>query len=103
MKLIDPIDIKKQVKEGHLTFFVEKGRIYCKEPTCTVEVGRTDAVEVKQGEWILIAENSTGNLYRCSVCTYVHNPNKQDVFMGRMVEKPKFCPNCGADMRGGKE
>lgn len=57
--------------------------------------------KVKQGEWILIAENSTGNLYRCSVCTYIHNPNKQDVFMGRMVEKPKFCPNCGTPMKGG--
>lgn len=89
MKLIDPIDIKKQVKEGHLTFFVEKGRIYCKEPTCTVEVGRTDAVEVKQGEWII---SSDGYYPYCKNCNY----RPKD-------ELTKFCPNCGADMRGGKE
>lgn len=86
MKLIDPIDIKKQVKEGHLTFFVEKGRIYCKEPTCTVEVGKTDAIKVKQGEWY-----DKGSLScRCSNCGC------------KNAKETSFCPNCGADMRGGK-
>lgn len=98
MKLIDPIAIKKQVKEGHLTFFVEKGRIYCKEPTCTVEVGKTDAIEVKQGEWIFKIEGSynTRRAY-CSVCG-------QRSGIGGIKEnqmKP-FCPNCGAKMKGGK-
>lgn len=60
-----------------------------------------DVVERKRGEWIDTGfENSTGKIYRCSACNKTNNPNKKDVEMGRVKEKPDFCPNCGADMRG---
>ena len=41
MKLIDPIDIKKQVKNGELHFYVEDGHIYFTDVSCTVIVGET--------------------------------------------------------------
>lgn len=37
---IDPIDIKKQVSEGKLKFWVKDGMVYCSDNTCTVIVGR---------------------------------------------------------------
>lgn len=46
--------------------------------------------EVEQGEWII--QDETYTKFKCSACeTYNH-------------DRPwNFCPNCGADMRGGKE
>ena len=61
-----------------------------------------DVVERKRGEWVDTGfENSTGKIYVCSACNKTNNPNKKDVELGRTKEKPDFCPNCGADMRGG--
>lgn len=54
---------------------------------------------VVRGQWILIAENSTGLIYQCSACGKCNNPNEDDVSLGRAKEKPDFCPNCGADMK----
>lgn len=67
------------------------------------EQGKADAanvVERKRGEWEYVAENSTGKIFVCTVCNFPHNPNKRDVGLVRVDEKPNFCPNCGADMRG---
>lgn len=44
-KRIDPADIRKEVKEGKLEFWVENGSIYCKELTDIGErfiVGKVD-------------------------------------------------------------
>lgn len=42
-----------------------------------------------QGEWLFDKENSfTIDMYRCSICGYFGHTHF------------KFCPNCGADMRG---
>lgn len=65
------------------------------------EQGKKDAV--KHGEWILVAENSTGLIYVCSSCDKPNNPNEDDVAHGRAKEKPDFCPNCGSRMDGGNE
>lgn len=58
-----------------------------------------DVVEVRHGEWVEIAENSTGKLIYCTNCNKPINPNRKDVELHRTKEKPDFCPNCGADMR----
>lgn len=50
-----------------------------------------DAVERKKGKWIKISITDDGYAinYRCSCCK------------GDDVKYPwKYCPNCGADMRG---
>lgn len=46
----------------------------------------------------LPVENSSGPIFRCSNCGGLHNPNKEDVVHGRIMERPPYCPNCGAKM-----
>lgn len=49
-----------------------------------------DVVEVKHGEWI----NEGEYLYKCSLCG--------DKAFLRLGGKPcRYCPNCGAKMKGG--
>lgn len=63
-----------------------------------------DVVEVKHGEWL---EDSEGEIY-CSKCgkyTYDRHDEIKE-FDGKTVIAlcyPRFCGNCGADMRGGTE
>ena len=61
-----------------------------------------DVQEVRHGEWIEMAENSTGKIIPCTNCNKPINPNRKDVELHRTKEKPDYCPNCGADMRGDK-
>lgn len=62
-----------------------------------------DVVEVVHGEWL---EDSEGEIY-CSKCgkyTYDRHDEIKE-FDGKKVIAlcyPRFCGNCGADMRGGK-
>lgn len=70
---------------------------------CIHEAKPADVVEVVHGEWI---EDTEGEIY-CSKCgkyTYDrHDEIKQ--FNGTTVIAlcyPRFCGNCGADMRGGR-
>lgn len=48
--------------------------------------------ERPQGEWIMDNEHTKNPLlwYKCNLCGVYHSPTN-------------FCPNCGADMRGGTE
>lgn len=57
-----------------------------------------DVVERKKGEWQIVknADGATHD-YRCSACHRYRFHN------GEMRNKYKFCPNCGADMRGEKD
>lgn len=61
---------------------------------CPIEVGG-DCPLRPQGEWINPSENPEFSnrefFYDCSICG-----NTQ-------MDETNFCPNCGADMRGGKE
>lgn len=61
-----------------------------------VAVPSADVVERKRGEWILVcdAEGEGDNLYRCSVCGCEYGCQEYDL--------PKYCGECGADMRKGK-
>ena len=53
-----------------------------------------EALSERTGEWILVcdSEGEGDNLYRCSECGCEYGCQEYD--------KPNFCPNCGADMRG---
>lgn len=65
------------------------------------EIPSADVAPVRHGRWIDTgAENEAGNIYFCSVCNKLYNPNKKDVAMKRAKEKPDYCPNCGAKMDG---
>lgn len=58
-----------------------------------------DVVEVRHGHWIdLNAENSTGPLFKCSECSHLHNPNRDDLDLERVELKPIYCDACGARM-----
>ena len=48
----------------------------------------------ERGEWLLIFNDS-----RCSVCGYENNA----CTVTRVRYDSRFCPNCGADMRGVKD
>ena len=58
-----------------------------------------DVVEVRHGRWIdLNAENSTGPLFKCSECSHLHNPNRNDLDLERVELNPLYCDACGARM-----
>ena len=58
-----------------------------------------DVVEVRHGYWIdLNTENSTGPLFKCSECSHLHNPNRNDLDLERVELKPLYCDACGARM-----
>jgi hypothetical protein len=67
-----------------------------------------DVVEVKRGKWELYGDDdSMDMIYWCSCCRFHLS---EDLFYkgyenGNWIENNvfKFCPNCGADMRGGAE
>lgn len=69
----------KQCKIGHIVDFLEN-KYLGDEPTA-------DVVEVKHGEWKQ-ARYTEANLYICSECDAPE------------YKKHRYCPNCGADMRG---
>ena len=63
------------------------------------EFPAADVVEVRHGHWIdLNAENSTGPLFKCSECSHLHNPNRNDLDLERVELNPLYCDACGAHM-----
>lgn len=62
---------------------------------------KADVIEVVHGEWIMINEQ----LAKCSVCGGYESTNGKDKTGKGVIFKmqKKFCPHCGADMRGGTE
>ena len=59
------------------------------------EAPTADVVEVRHGEWFLLDECSNEGVY-CSVC---HKKVYKTNYANQKL-KSKYCPNCGADMRG---
>ena len=57
--------------------------------------------EPKQGEWIVTAEDNDG-VHRicCPFCSYEKGSNNTDPIIITFNDFPKFCENCGANMRG---
>ena len=74
---------------------VPEGRMVC--PICEKQKPSVDVVERKKGKWIPQNYNKTNGFVStavyyypaCSVC-------------GLCANYTNYCPNCGADMRGGK-
>jgi hypothetical protein len=64
--------------------------------TIIKRIPSADVVEVKHGEWERIESDASVD-FRCSTCHRYRFHN------GEMLRKYKFCPNCGADMRGETE
>jgi hypothetical protein len=63
------------------------------------KIPAADVVEVRHGHWIdLNAENSTGPLFKCSECSHLHNPNRNDLDLERVELNPLYCDACGARM-----
>ena len=56
-----------------------------------------EALSERTGEWIVVcdSEGEGDNLYRCSKCGCEYGCQEYD--------KPNFCLNCGARMKGGGE
>lgn len=103
MRLIDA-DVAVENIEEWLnsvgTALIGKGLSYTGELMGCIEDAPTiDAVPVRHGHWIDTGfVNSTGKIFLCSECNHNHNPNKKDVAAGRVEERPKHCPGCGAKM-----
>ena len=58
-----------------------------------------DVAPVRHGYWIdLNAENSTGPLFKCSECSHLHNPNRNDLDLERVELNPLYCDACGTRM-----
>ena len=58
-----------------------------------------EVAEVRHGRWIdLDIENSTGPTFKCSECSHIHNPNRNDLDLERVELKPLYCDACGARM-----
>ena len=57
-----------------------------------------------QGEWVVTAEDNDG-VHRicCPFCSYEKGSNNTDPIIVTFANFPKFCENCGADMRGDAE
>lgn len=75
------------------------GYIECKTEHLINQIRTIETIKPKRGEWIKdICEYDRAYHFKCSVC---------GEWNGLSVEEwnwtPNFCPNCGADMKGGKE
>lgn len=96
-------DKRKGIKSGKWRIIYEIGEAPCR--ACDVDdmiddlenAPTVDAVERKKGEWIdawRSAFDGTRHWHReCSECGYERDDDSID-------KDTRFCPNCGADMRG---
>ena len=59
---------------------------------------KADAVERKKGKWDFIGFQ----MFRCTACKHVFSQDSLEGWRTYTYEPtfPKFCPNCGAEMRG---
>lgn len=73
-------------------------------PICEDKACKYRAEERPKGEWIVTAEDNDG-VHRicCPFCFYEKGSNNTDPIIVTFTNFPKFCENCGADLRGDKE
>lgn len=72
---------------------------YCAENPCyneriAIRLYSKDYRKVERGEWEEIDDGIAETVYRCTAC------NEKFYFESGVTIYAKFCPNCGADMRG---
>lgn len=60
-----------------------------------------DVTELKQGMWISLTDCANAGVY-CSVCHKKVYKEDYAWCNKRNKLRSNYCPNCGADMRGGK-
>lgn len=69
---------------------------------------RSEVEERKKSQWIKMSD-ADGIYYACNACgedipRVSHFDPRFDLFPRlKSIEKTNFCPNCGADMRGGDD
>ena len=84
--------------DAHIDFICEVIMTINNAPTVDAIV---NTIEVRpHGEWITFPTNHS--IIQCPECTALLNNLRVDVFKDK-VGKMNFCPNCGANMRGGAE
>ncbi len=57
--------------------------------------------ERKKGEWNFIRDN----MFKCTCCGVLYTTHQLNILRNYETDPyvPYFCPNCGADLRGGNE
>ena len=99
-RLIDANALKEQIdyyiKEAGWSEHDNRVLGWCKE-----FIDNAPTVEARpQGEWINSGVDISGHrLNRCSICNGVY----QMSYVGDSITRWNYCPNCGADMKGGRE
>lgn len=68
---------------------------------CAIENAPT-VEERKKGKWIYGEDEYGIDGYHCDKCGFFVPWNYLNMFIN-YIEDYKFCPNCGADMRGGQD
>ena len=87
---------KGTTKNGKVKFVYEIGDIPCRacgigDMLDEIEGAPTvDAVHVKHGYWVNLAEHNMIDAYKCSAC--------KEIWIG--IGGYNYCPNCGARMDG---
>lgn len=86
-------------RENYCKNICRCSRDKCDKDKCPLwSAPAADVEPVVNGHWIINTDDFTPKK-RCSVCGY----NKPIQAGERLKKIPeKFCPNCGADMRGGR-
>lgn len=116
MAYIDKENLIKELEKHFDILRGEDGRLLYSDHICTGEdvddllelvkaLPTADVVEVKRGEWICVYDSQYGETkVTCSVCEDDRYINGCYVGLDDepLYDEDNYCPNCGADMRGGK-
>lgn len=112
MRLIDADELLEHVYRDDLDTREKIADLINQMPTITPEIGNNDLItiaikepEQKKGKWIYEKINSYTSRTYCSECgKSAPFICVSDDYYGRNMHgetnKTKFCPNCGAEMRG---
>lgn len=60
-------------------------------------IAKFPSAEWKKGEWVYDGIRGRFPACRCSICGHYENAD------WALLQGANYCPNCGADMRGGNE
>lgn len=109
MAYIDKENLIKELEKHFDILRGEDGRLLYSDHICTGEdvddllelvkdLPTADVIEVKRGKWKIKRDEYDCEYMVCSCCKEEFYPFDADT----VDTTPNYCPNCGADMRGGK-
>lgn len=79
-------------RESYCKTICRCDREYCDKEKCPIWTAlAADVRPVVRGRWRWVGQDQWNDCYECSQCGKMNTDNSN------------FCPNCGADMRGGSE